>query len=199
MTIACTTDDCENPTEAFICNRCTEDLQAWLDKIPPLVDDLAVTVARLDKVRKNTGGNSNKAGSAAPINLDAFEVRWYLQAISPNAKDHAKDPEAAQIALNVQNAVKLAEQLISGPEPTKPKTDGIRERLEEQMTPMTTRELIPYLREKAHIVITSMDIRNWARRGKIRPITRDPHPTYNAMEVIDAWHETRREAERQTA
>ena len=189
----CTTEDCANPTDLYLCNRCVEDLQKWLDEIPSLVHDLAVTVARLDKVNPAGGGGGGKPGSKAPINLGAFEVRWYLSAITLDAKDHAKDPEAATTAENIIRAVNLAEHLVLGPKAETPNLEGVRERLEEKIDPMPTRELIQYLRDKAHIAITSMDIRNWARRGKIRPVTRDPQPTYNAMEVIDAWHETRRE------
>lgn len=193
--MTCTTKDCERPTETYLCGQCVSDLQAWLNKIPELVADLHVTVARLDNVRKPSWGSSGtKAGSAAPINLDAFEVRWYLEATTLNAADHAKDPEAATIAWNIQDAVTKAELLILGPVAETPADEKkARERLEGKVKPLPTRELIPYLRDEAKLVVTSMDIRNWARRGKIRPIERDPLPTYNPLEVIDAWHETRRE------
>ena len=192
--VPCTTPDCENRTATYLCHRCTEDLQAWLDKIPELVNDLHVTVARLDKVRKHSEGRSgSKSGSAAPINLAAFEIRWYLEAITLNAADHAKDPEAATIAKNIQDAVNEAELLVLGPPIEQPDIREARKRLEGSAEPMPTRKLVPYLRQYAKIHITGQNIRDWARRDKIRPIERTPSPTYNPIEVLDAWHETRRE------
>jgi hypothetical protein len=66
-----------------------------------------------------------------------------------------------------------------------------RRKLEKAAPPMPTRELLPWLRKHAKITITSMDVRDWARRGKLRPVERDPLPTYHPHEVLAAWHDTR--------
>ena len=195
--IECTTKDCGNPTATYLCSQCTRDLQAWLDKIPELVADLHVTVARLDRVRKQTGGGGGgKAGSAAPINLDAYEIRWYLSAVTLDAADHAKQADAAVIAWNIQDAITKAEILVSGPIEKPIDHEANKRRVADIAEPMPTRQLLPWLREKARITITARDIQNWAARGKIRAHARDPLPTYHPAEVLDAWHATKKEPAR---
>ena len=64
----CTTDDCRNMTSTYLCGQCVSDLQQWLDRIPILLVELRVTIARQDNVRPAGGGGSgSKPGSAAPI------------------------------------------------------------------------------------------------------------------------------------
>jgi hypothetical protein len=89
--------------------------------------------------------------------------------------------------------VKQARELVWGPEEVVINHDANRQRLREAAPPMPTRELLPWLRKNAKITITSMDIRNWARRGKLTPVQREPQPTYHPHEVLDAWHDTRKE------
>lgn len=55
--------------------------------------------------------------------------------------------------------------------------------------PMPTRELLPWLRANAKMEITSQQIRHWVMRGHLKPVTREPSPTYHPHEVIAAWHE----------
>jgi hypothetical protein len=173
----CTTADCANQTSEYLCTRCVEDLQAWLEKIPSLVQDLHITVAKLDKVTPigGGGGGGNKAGSKAPINIDAFEVRWYLSAITLDAKAHARDPEAATIAENIIRAVNFAEVLVLGPEEVKPdKTrEEMREDLAGQTEPMTARECAAYLVEKTGTKFTANQIRNWKDRRRLDAIMGD--------------------------
>jgi hypothetical protein len=169
------------------------DLQQWLDKVPPLVLALDVTIAKLDNVRSAGGGGGSKPGSKAPINLDALQLQENLRSVGASAKDYAMDERAAGLAWMIQDWCVKAEFMVSGPEPESVNLAKIREKLEERRPdPMPTRKLIPWLRDNAKITVTQFDIRNWARRGKLVPAERDPLPTYHPYDVVNAWHDTRK-------
>lgn len=189
----CTTEDCGRPTSTYLCGQCVTDLQAWLDKIPVLLSELSVTIARLDNVRPagGGGGGGSKPGSRAPINLDALQLQENLRTVATQATAYATDPNAAGLAWLIQDWVTKAELLVSGPEVETINHARNKERVQNIAPPMPTRELLPWLRTNAKIAITSMDIRNWARRGKLKPHTIHPQPTYHPHEVLNAWHDTR--------
>jgi len=193
MTQECTTDDCRNFTSEYLCTRCVSDLQAWLDRIPILLVELRVTIARLDNTRPaGGGGGGSKPGSAAPLNLDAWQLQENLRTVGQSAKDYANQEHASGAAWVIQDWVTKAELLVSGPEAEHVNHAAIRKRLEERRPdPMPTRKLIPWLKENARITVTQFDIRNWARRGKLTPVDREPLPTYHPYDVLNAWHDTR--------
>lgn len=193
MSLECTTEDCANHTSTYLCSQCVADLQAWLDKIPALIGALYVTIAKLDNVRSagGGGGGGSKPGSAAPINLEASEVKARLLGVGKDAKAYAHDERAAGLAWMIQEWATAAELLVSGPETETINHAKNRERVRNIAPPMPTKELLPWLRSNAKIAVTSMDIRNWARRGKLTPVDREPQPTYHPHEVLEAWHETR--------
>jgi hypothetical protein len=193
MSLECTTEDCGNHTSTYLCSQCVADLQAWLDKVPPLVLALDVTIAKLDNVRSAGGGGGGKPGSKAPINLDALQLQENLRGVGISAQDYALDDRAAGLAWMIQDWATKAELLVSGPESETINHARNRERVRNIAPPMPTRELVPWLRQKAKISVTSMDIRNWARRGKLTAVDREPQPTYHPHEVLNAWHETRKE------
>ena len=195
MTAECTTEDCRNWTEQYLCGRCIDDLQAWIDQIPVLLEAIGVTVAKLDNVRPvgGGGGGGSKPGSAAPLNLDALQLQQNLSTVGKRAADYATDQHAAGIAWMIADWVTKAELLISGPEAEFVNIAAIRERVQDIAPAMPTRTLLPWLRTNASITITSKDIRNWAQRGKLTPVEREPSPTYNPHDVLNAWHETSRE------
>lgn len=186
----CTTMDCGNATTEYLCRQCVSDLSQWIEKAWLLIPELDVTIARLDVVRKagQEGGAGGKAGSRAPMNLDAWQIKANLSAIDRDANVYARDQYAAGIASTIQDWVTKAELLISGPEDEHVDHVAIRAKVKDVAPPMTTRKLLPWLRENARISITSMDVRNWARRGHLHPVSRDPEPTYHPHEVIAAWH-----------
>lgn len=193
MTAECTTDDCGNWTETYLCGRCVDDLQAWLDKVPVLVEALTVTVHKLDHVRPAGGGGGGgaKPGSAAPINLDALQLQENLRTVGTSAAWYATRDHAAGSAWLIQDWVTKAELLVSGPEMEYVNHAANREKVRNIAPPMPTRQLLPWLRTHAKIAITSMDVRDWARRGKLTPVEREPQPTYHPHEVLAAWHDTR--------
>lgn len=193
MSLECTTEDCRNHTSTYLCTGCVRDLQAWLDKVPGLVRELSVTVARLDNVRSagGSGGGGSKSGSAAPINLDALQIQENLRSVGHDAKAYARDDRAAGLAWIIQDWVTKAELLVSGPEEIPINHTANRERVRNIAPPMSTRQLVPWLKEKAGVIVTSMDIRNWVRRGKIQPVDTHPQPSYHPHEVLNAWHDTK--------
>ena len=191
MSQECTTADCANWTELYLCGRCVTDLAAWLEKVPDLLLELPDTIAKQDHTRPNGGGGGSRPGSAAPINLDALQLQENLATLGSDANHYAQDPNAAGIAWLIQDWITKAELLVSGPEAETINHARNRERILNIAPPMPTRELLPWLRTHAQITITSFDIRNWARRGKLVAVEREPQPTYHPHEVLQAWHETR--------
>ncbi|MBT8163054.1 MULTISPECIES: hypothetical protein [Arthrobacter] len=199
MSNECTTQDCANQTHTYLCNQCVRDLQAWIDKVPVLIQTLGVTIAKLDHVRPAGGGwnAGGKPGSTAPINLDALQLQENLKSVNRTlAPEHAKDQYAAGVAWMIRDWVTKAELLVSGPEEPPVNHAANRERIKGIAPPMPTRKLVPWLRENAQIIITGKDIRNWAFRGKFKAVETKPSPTYNPHDVLDAWYETRREESR---
>ena len=184
----CTIVDCEAESNLYLCGHCIQDLQAWIDKGRVLWSELAITVARLDNVRVGNaeGGNGSKsAGSAAPLNLDALQLRINLGTLTQDAEYYAHDQFAAGIAWTVQGWVTSAELVISGPEEERIDHAANREKITEAAPPLPTRQLVKWLRKEARISVKPKDIRNWAARGKLRPVERDPLPTYWPHEVIE--------------
>lgn len=196
MSQECTTEDCANQTHTYLCSRCVSDLQAWIDKIPVLIETLSVTIAKLDNLRPagsgGGGGGGHKPGSAAPINLDALQLQENLRSVWPSARDYAKDSRAAGLAWLIQEWVTKAERMVSGPDEPPVNHQANRERIKGIAPAMPTRKLVPWLRDNAKVIVTSKDIRNWAFRGKLKAVEQDPQPTYHPHEVLDAWYETRR-------
>lgn len=175
MTLECTTQDCANMTSTYLCGRCVEDLQAWLDKVPLLVEALTVTVAKLDNVRPigGGGGGGSKPGSAAPINLDAMQIQENLRSVGPDAKAYAHDERAAGLAWLIQDWVTKAELLVSGPEAEVINHTQIQERIKEANGElMAPREAIEYLRDKAKMTVKMADFKNWVKLGHL-PYTLD--------------------------
>ena len=193
MSLECTTEDCANHTSTYLCGQCVTDLQAWIDKVPPLIEALYVTIAKLDNVRSagGGGGGGSKPGSKAPINLDASELRANLMSVGRDAKAYAHDERAAGLAWLIQDWATKAELLVSGPEAETVNHAANRAKIRDIAPPMPTKELLPWLRKNAKISITSMDVRNWARRGKLVAVDSGPQPTYHPHDVLNAWHDTR--------
>lgn len=170
MTQQCTTDDCGNHTATWLCGQCVTDLQAWIDKALLLIPDLDVTIARLDVTRPGNPEtrNANHAGSAAPANLDALQLKLNMESIDPDAKVYALDPHAAGLAWLIQDWYLKAELLISGPDEPPINHVANRERAKEARgEPLPPREAIDYLRKKTKLQIKMFDFKNWVKHGKL--------------------------------
>lgn len=169
MSLECTTQDCQNHTSTYLCTQCVADLQAWLDKVPALIDALYVTIAKLDNVRSaGGGGGGSKPGSAAPINLEASEIRARLCSVGKDAKAYAHDERAAGLAWLIQDWVVKAELMVSGPETETVNHAAIKERIKEANgEPLPPKEAIEYLRVKAKLSVKMFDFKNWVKHGHL--------------------------------
>lgn len=187
--MTCTTADCNNPTDQYLCGQCVSDLQAWVDQAHQLAPELTVTIAKQDVLRKagNTGGSGGKAGSAAPINLDAVQLQMNLRSVATDANVYATDANAAGLAWLIQDWCTKAERLISGPEAEHVDHDKVKQQVENIAPAMPTRKLLPWLRDNARLNLTSQHIRDWVRRGHLQPVGAENPPQYLPHEVIAAW------------
>lgn len=186
----CTTEDCGNHTSTYLCSQCVTDLQAWIDLAHGYAEDLSVTIARQDVLRRagNPGGGGVASESAMPWNTDAAQLQQNLYAVDRDAKAYALMEDAAGQAWLIQEWCTKAERLISGPEPETVNIIEIRERVQNIAPPMPTKQLLPWLREKAGISVKRSDINNWRQRGYLLPVEREPQPTYHPHDVLALWH-----------
>ncbi|WP_139244325.1 hypothetical protein [Arthrobacter alpinus] len=147
-----------------------------------------VAIARLDVTRPGNPEtkSSNDAGSAAPANLDAIELKARMLTVTNTAAQYALMDHAAGTAWIIAEWETKAEAIISGPQEPRIDHAANAERVKEIAPPMTTKQLLPWLRTNSKITITSQQIRHWAQRGYLKPVTRDPSPTYWPHEVLEA-------------
>lgn len=195
----CTTADCEAESTLYLCGHCIRDFDAWIDQAEFLLPELDVTIARLDNVRVGNieGGNGTKsAGSSAPLDIDAVQLKINLSTIDRRATDYAKDPHAAPMAALLAEWITKAELIISGPEdnaPTPYELNAMRNELAQQFPdPMPPRQCATWLRENAGIKIAARNINDWYHRGRIRKQegSTPKRPLYSPKEVLIA-HMTR--------
>lgn len=194
MSQECTTEDCGRLTTLYLCTECIVELDELLKDVPVLCDLLRDVVYRTSVTRNpGAGGGGSHPKSTPPINLDADELRDRLWTLPDRAHAEAMDnPRAGWTLFMARIWVTRARTLVWGVEdPPIDHAENQRRIKEAELPPMPVRELVPWLKQKAGIVITGMDIRNWARRGKLKSVPTEPHPSYHPHEVINAWHETR--------
>lgn len=189
----CTTTDCHRLASLYLCMDCIVELGALLKDVPmlrPLLDGprAGTAVAR----KPGGGGGGGHPGSRPPGNIDAMLLQAWLGQLPDSAHAEATtNPDAGRTLYMARIWVPRARGLVWGPEEHLVNHAALRERVRNIAPPMPTRELLPWLRTHAKIAITSMDIRNWARRGKLKPHSIHPQPTYHPHEVLNAWHDTR--------
>ena len=190
--MTCTTENCGRATTLYLCTACIVELDG-------LLKDVTALIGRLDEVRAGTavvrtpgGSIGGHAGSKPPGSLDAMQLQIWLCQLPQRAHEAAHDyPNAGEWLYMARIWVPHARELAWGFEEPEVDHARIRERIRDAAPPMPTRELLPWLRKNARIAITSMDIRDWARRGKLSPVERGPQPTYHPHEVLNVWHDTR--------
>ena len=186
----CTTTDCGNLTDAYLCGHCVRDLQQWIEKAWRLLPDLRVSIEKLDVVRKQgqEGGAGGKAGSNAPLSLDALQLRENLGSIDRSATEYAKDQFAAGIAWTIADWVTKAERIISGPEddaPTQVEAQAMRERINMALPDhLGTTEAIDWLKSFHRIHVKPATIRQWASRGHINRTNTEGRPRYDPAELL---------------
>lgn len=123
----CTSDDCANLAEQAICGQCVSDLQAWLNKVPDMMQELFVTMARLDATapRNREGGEGMSTEPAMPVRFGALEVRAALriwveirttgEMVALDANKLAKDKFAGKFLPMLQGLLAKAERAIDNP------------------------------------------------------------------------------------
>lgn len=190
--MTCTTEGCGRATTLYLCTACIVELDALLSDVPALFGRLDEVRAGTAVIRTSGGSIGGHAGSREPGSLNAWHLQLWLGQLPERAHAEAVDnPDAGRTLYMARIWVPSARELCWGPDEPVIDHTANREKLREAAPPMPTRDLLPWLREKAKIKITSQDIRDWARRGKLRPVEREPSPTYHPHEVLDAWHDTR--------
>lgn len=115
--MTCTTSDCNQPTDLYLCNQCVSDLQAWIDRVPAMREELFTTMARLDNVRPpNSEGGGGSTEAPLPLNEKAMDMRQALRLWQgQNAKELAKDKYAGGFLSMLQDMIDKAEKIIDLP------------------------------------------------------------------------------------
>lgn len=190
--MTCTAEDCDTQASLHLCEHHRLELKDLLESVDFLIVNLDPILQSGKVTRKpggQEGGSGNKAGSKPPT-TDTQMIRYWLWQLPANAYKEARDnPSAGRTLYMARTWVGKARQAVYGAEPKEVDHAANAERVKEIAPPMTTRQLLPWLRTNARIAITSQQIRHWAQRGHLKPVTRDPSPTYHPHEVIDAWHQ----------
>lgn len=183
----------------YICNQCTKDLQAWIDKVPDMMQELLITMGNLDHMRptRSEGGNGASTDPREPVSDYLLGLRASLRIWeNQNAEHLAHDQHAGGYTDMLVKLLNRAEQAIDLPEDEpQPDHEAIRERVKEIAPPMPTRKLIPWLREHAKLSLTSQIIRHYVHKGYLHAVEREPQPTYHPHEVINVYNNHGKEAQ----
>lgn len=192
----CSTPDCERGTSTYLCTQCVSDLQAWIDQVAFLLPELDVTIARLDVTRPGNSEtrSSNMAGSAAPANLDALQLKANLESVTHTAAEYAAMDHAAGSAWIISEWCKSAELLISGPEAVTPRHHNeIMADIKGNTEPMTAKDCAAWLSNATGIHFTSKRIRNWVTRRGLKAASTEGVPKYLPEDVLTAYRQRERE------
>lgn len=141
--ITCTVDRCDRPAhDAYVCKRCAAELLRDLVSVPWLVDQLAVTLARLDRVNASAGAGA--AEVPMPLHLPAVQASstllhtlrpwslivaergrtlrpvgddpWtYARALAVNLDTVRQMTDAEQLVTEVRYAINVARRVIDQP------------------------------------------------------------------------------------
>lgn len=183
----------------YICNQCIKDLQAWIDKVPEMMQELLITMGNLDNMRptRSEGGNGLNADPREPVSDYLLDLRASLRIWeNQNAGNLAHDQYSGHFIDTLTGVLANAERAIDLPEDEEPPDhEAIRERVKEIAPPMPTRKLIPWLRENAKLSLTSQIIRHYVHKGYLHAVEREPQPTYHPHEVINVYNQHGKEAQ----
>jgi len=181
-----TAENCENPTDRYLCNDCTAELAEHMNKIPDLLPVLAMITRKEEQpftVRANRGGG--KPGPTTPLNLQSHSLWETLTvATTMTPEQYAGDPEGAYAKTRIEDAVNRADVMVNGEDENTMTDDYIIYRAE-MIAPMPSREMAEYLQDKLGLNITDSRIRKWASRGELPRANNDTkNPVYRAEDVI---------------
>lgn len=115
----CGTNDCENPAQdKYLCGKHAGYLQAELNKIPELLEDLFITMAKLDNTapQRSEGGGGLTTTSTLPIRPRAMELRQALGLWTHcDAETLAKDQHAGNFLPMLEKIIEDANNCIDNP------------------------------------------------------------------------------------
>ena len=188
--MTCTLPDCDTDATLHLCEEHRLELADLLDNIDFLIVNLDPNI-QAGKVTKKPGGqeggNGTKSAGSRPPTTDTGQLRYLLWELrNMSAYKEARDnPNAGQTLHMARIWVGNARDAVYGPDVEEVDHEANRAKVAEAAPPMPTRQLVKWLRKNARISIKPKDIRNWAARGKLRPVERDPLPTYWPHEIIE--------------
>lgn len=188
--MTCTLPDCDTDATLHLCEEHRIELADLLDNVDFLIVNLDPNI-QAGKVTKKAGGqeggNGTKAAGSRPPTTDTGQLRYLLWELrNMSAYKEARDnPNAGQTLHMARIWVGNARDAVYGPDVEEVDHEANRAKVAESAPPMPTRQLVKWLRKEARISIKPKDIRNWAARGKLRPVERDPLPTYWPHEIIE--------------
>ena len=189
----CSATECDTESSTLhLCEDHRAELKDLLDNVNFLIVNLDPNI-QAGKVTKKPGGqeggNGTKSAGSQPPTTDTGQLRYLLWELPTNAYTVARDnPNAGQTLHMARIWVGKARDAVYGPDREEVDHEANRQKLEAIAPPMPTRQLLPWLRKNAKISITSQHIRDWVRRGHLKPVEREPSPTYHPHEVIAAHH-----------
>ncbi|MGP5599584.1 hypothetical protein ACTXOJ_11390 [Glutamicibacter arilaitensis] len=115
----CGTIDCEaEAQDKYLCGKHTRYLQTELNKIPELLEDLFITMAKLDHTapQRSEGGGGLSTGSAMPLRYGALELRQALGLWThSNAEKLAQDHRAGNFLPMLSKLISDATDCIDNP------------------------------------------------------------------------------------
>lgn len=185
----CTIQTCDQPSQNYLCNDCTDELQHAWDQIHPLIPILE-DISRGDDVpfsQPTAEGRGSGTGSRPPMNLSAYQLALNLsQALVYTPAEYATHADGWRAHAQILQWVSDADRMVNGEqEDAESKANIARYKLR-NVQPMPVKHLLPWLAEKTGIRITQQNIKDWNRRGKLDRQNESGHPTYSPADVLHA-------------
>lgn len=188
----CTVQGCDQPTQEYLCNDCTTELQHAWDQIGPLIPVLE-DISRGDDVpfhMPTAEGRGGGGGSRPPMNLSAYQLALNLrQALVYTPQEYAQHSDGWRAHAQILQWVHNADRMVNGEKEEAKAKASIATYKVRDIHPMPVKHLLPWLNENAGVRITKQNIQDWVRRGKLQRCNDTGHPTYNPAEVLHAQAE----------
>lgn len=175
----------------WICWDCLETLRAELNAFTP--EDVAglAAIGRKEEASaapRTSQTGPRKAGPTIPLNLTAIILHTGITTTWPNLLDRLPHQEDAATQWHrIRHQLHQARLMLHGEPPRW--TEAEAAALLDQIEPMTSRHLVPWLREKCGIRLTPKRIKDWAARGHLtsRVVSAGAHPRYHPADVMHVY------------
>lgn len=182
----CTSENCNQPTDLYICNECVNVLNQWITEAMIYLPELDAAIAKQTTITKQSeGGNGTKSSINPGINLDALQIKINLQSIDRTGEQYAHDQHAAGIAWMIEQWVKRARLIVEGETELPINREAIRDRLAKEVpTELKVKPLIQWLETVHDLTIKRSLIWKWAERGHITRTNEHGQATYDPTAVL---------------